>query len=259
MYPESLSSTIFQDGIYNARKHGIQVVSDNPNRAEGDCLFEAVRDNINNRDCFLDKLKNKVQYYREDWVTELMLKYEKTDHYRKEDEEAWHAAWDRQMDPGVYNVDEFSVSDLVPAGLGHCLKKDILVFNVDLNSNSPVQVYPANIFNIPPTTEIPIVIVYNGGHYESLLPQSEQDIRNCINLVKAVKNNEYIKETPMGYLVNKSLEDKNGTEEKYKNSSKQALHIHKASKHKDTSIHKCEEEGCKATCSCKKFTKAQEK
>ena len=125
-------------------------------------------------------------------------------------EESWHVAWDRQMNPGVYNVDEHSVSDLVPAGLGHCVKKDILVFNVDENSINPVQVYPANIFNIQPTTEIHIVIVYNGGHYKSLLSKSEQDIRKCTNLVKAIKNNECNKENQMGYLINESLEDKNG-------------------------------------------------
>ena len=85
MYPERFSCTIFQDGIENGRKHGIQVVPDNPNRTAGDCIFEAIIDNINNCACFVNKINNSVQYYREEWVLDLML-YQQTDHYQHEHE-----------------------------------------------------------------------------------------------------------------------------------------------------------------------------
>ena len=177
-------------------------MADVPNLARGDCLFEAVIYNINHRFAEKEKLLKNVQHYREEWCAELMLLYGDTAHYpgfqHKED---WYAAWDRQLDPGQFNVDEYSVSDLVPAGLGHCVSKDILVFNVGQNSSiSPVNVYPANIFNSVPTSQIPILIVYDGNHYESLLPVSQTDIDRSIQLVNFIKNGTYNKQISTGYL-----------------------------------------------------------
>ena len=194
-------SSIFSLGIENAKMHGINVVADTPNRANGDCLFEAVIDNINHRQCFPDKLIRPVQEYREDWSADLMGLYHDTAHYPGDQQlDDWIAAWDKQMNPGEYNVDEYSVSDLVPAGLGHCVSKDILVFNVSSNSTYPVDFYPANIFNKEPTTLIPLLLVYNGNHYESLLPVNQRDIDRSVQLVNSLKSQTYNEGNPTGYL-----------------------------------------------------------
>ena len=47
---------------------------------------------------------------------------------------------------------------LVAAGLGHCISKDILVFNVSSNAASPVNIYPGNLFDREPTTLIPLLL-----------------------------------------------------------------------------------------------------
>jgi hypothetical protein len=194
---------IFQMGIENARRHGIIVLADKPNKAEGDCLFESVIDNINHRACFSDKLNEPVQHYREKWVSEMQQEFQKTDHFPgKEDIVRWNSAWDRQKKSNEYNVNDYNISDIVPAGLGHCVKKNILVFNVDKTSAWPVQIFAANHFhiNIQPISDKPVLLVYNGGHYESLLPKSDGDAENCRILVKALQNQTYEKLNPKGYL-----------------------------------------------------------
>ena len=102
-------SPIFALGIETAKQHGINVQADEPNPAVGDCLFEAVVDNINHRTCFPEQLQELVQRYREDWCFELMLQYNSTAHYPGDNyRDEWHAAWNQQINPGEYNVDEFN-------------------------------------------------------------------------------------------------------------------------------------------------------
>ena len=92
--------SIFQKGIKVAKKHGINVKPDKPNRREGDCLFEAVVDNINHRDCFTEKLEKSIQEYREEFVSEMQLQFQQTDHYPGEqDHNKWNEAWDMQKNP----------------------------------------------------------------------------------------------------------------------------------------------------------------
>lgn len=40
-------------------------------------------------------------------------------------------------------------------------------------------------------TNIPLVLAHNGNHFESLLPVSDKDIEQTINLVEAFKQKQY--------------------------------------------------------------------
>ena len=60
-----------------------------------------------------------------------------------------------KKEPNVYlgrvsldgtRLPDYNIPDLIPAGLGHLLGRDILVFNVAANVEQ-VRVYPGNIFN----------------------------------------------------------------------------------------------------------------
>ena len=46
-------------------------------------------------------------------------------------------------------------------------------------------------YNIPPDTDIPVVLAYNMSHYESMEPRSETDVRMTINLVKQYLEGRY--------------------------------------------------------------------
>ena len=108
---------IFESAINVAQSHGIKVIPDELNAAQGDCLFESILDNINHRpEDFLVKLNDGIDTYREVWVTELEERYKETAVYPgfngkdMTDEELglWTAAWTQQKNPREYNVDKFS-------------------------------------------------------------------------------------------------------------------------------------------------------
>ena len=105
------------------------------------------------------------------------------------------------MNPNEYNVNEFNVSDLTPAGLGHCINRNILVFSTDQFDS--VKVFAADCFNKsrPIESDIPVILAHDSHnlHYESLLPQSDFDIVKCIALVTAILNGIYDKTSPRKY------------------------------------------------------------
>ena len=192
---------IFDQTIRIAATHGIALRPDVPNSANGDCLFDSIIDNINHRPVFQQSLGDSVQAYRELWVTELEEQFKLTEIFpgygdqNVSDETLgeWTAAWTEQKNPGQYNVDKFNVSDLTPLGLGHCTKKNILVFSND--PQKPIQVFASNFFNKAnkPTTEVPVMIAYDSQHmhYESLLPLTEDAASGSIKLVKKILKAEY--------------------------------------------------------------------
>ena len=229
---------VFVKTIDIAKKHGISLNADLPNPGKGDCLFDSVVDNVNHRDCFQENLEDSVDCYRVLWVTELEEKYKCKEVFPGFDGQIisddclseWTAAWMQQKNPGEYNVDQFNVSDLTPLGLGHCINKNILVFSTD--PNEPVKVFPANYFdkNINPENEIPVVIAYDSQnlHYESLLPQSEDDNLKCIRLVNSVLNVTYDKSKPKAYLKKSDAEKKTAKAEADRKRQENKSHLEKA-------------------------------
>ena len=61
------NSLIFQKAIAIAKKHGINIHADEPNSADGNCIFESVISSINNRNCFPENFKESPDYYRKKW------------------------------------------------------------------------------------------------------------------------------------------------------------------------------------------------
>ena len=229
-------SQIFVDTIQVAKNHRINLKSDIPNKAAGNCLFESVVYNVNHRpESFPNKLDEDVDNNRFLWVTELEEQYKETPHYpgfvsrpTTEPERSlwdaqislWDAAWNQQKNTFEYNVDAFSVSDLTPAGLGHCINKNILVFSND--PNDPIKVFSANRFekNGQIETEDPVILAHDSaGHYESLLPKGKTDVPKCIELVKAIQSNSYEKMNPMDYW-NKAQKAKKREAERQRTANK---------------------------------------
>merc|ERR1712208_222534 len=57
--------------INSGRKHGINLTHGKSNPGLGDCAFEAVIFNNNERHCFTDKLPLPIDTYRKIWVTDM--------------------------------------------------------------------------------------------------------------------------------------------------------------------------------------------
>ena len=76
--------------------------------------------------------------------------------------------------------------------IAHCVKKDILLFNTTFKSFLPVYVIEASrLSGRLPNSDIPIVVAYNGRHYESLIPDTEEDVAKTIDLSSHFLNNNY--------------------------------------------------------------------
>ena len=101
-------SSLIQIAIDNAKKHGINLQSGVLNRADGNCAFDAVINNINHRSCFFEKLSLPSSTYRQIWVTELESESKNfpslgagyTEDERNEN-------WNRLKESGVYEIDFF--------------------------------------------------------------------------------------------------------------------------------------------------------
>ena len=65
---------IFQRAIENAKKHKIKLTPGIENNGFGNCSYESAILNINNRDCFREKLCMSPDYYRRVWNTDIMNK-----------------------------------------------------------------------------------------------------------------------------------------------------------------------------------------
>ena len=109
--------------IQNANFHGINLYPGTKNPAKGDCVFESVLDNLNQRDCFSENLSGDASYWRKKWMREIeIIAYDEWNQGRTI--EQWKSEFDALKQPGLYEV---SLGDLVPPGIAHCVKKNLLI------------------------------------------------------------------------------------------------------------------------------------
>ena len=55
----------------SAKKHGINIKHGSSNPGTGDCAFEAVIQNINDRPSFKENLPMSIDWYRRTWTTDM--------------------------------------------------------------------------------------------------------------------------------------------------------------------------------------------
>ena len=76
--------------------------------------------------------------------------------------------------------------DFVLHAVAHCIPKDILIFNTHFSNSQilePVSVVEAStLSNRQANSTIPVVVAYNGVHYESLVPDKGEDVDKTIAL-----------------------------------------------------------------------------
>ena len=184
-------STIINIAIKNADWHDIKLHHGGYNNADGNCSFESIVQNINSRPCFGEHIPGSADLHRKSWLSETEnLVWEFTgglglseDLFRKE--------WSCLKNSKSYNC---ALGDFLMHAIAHCVKKDILLFNTTSKSFLPVYVVEASrLSGRLPNSDIPIVVAYNGKHYESLIPDTEEDVAKSIILKKQFLNNNYEK------------------------------------------------------------------
>ena len=112
-------------------------------------------------------------------------------------DEQWREGWHKLQTSNTYDLPY--IGDLAIVACAHSLKKDILVFNTPWQINDgfatdPISVVSPNEFDPSNKrdTEIPIVLLYDGGHFESSIPVSEEDVQETIDLVRNYTSGKYI-------------------------------------------------------------------
>ena len=172
----------------SARKHGIQLRHGKPNPGTGDCAFEAVIYNNNERGCYRDKYKMSVNWYRQIWMTDMANRSRKD--YNIYTDQQWQEGWAQMLVPGIYERGLFG--DLMLPGIACGMKKILLIFNTNLNTpHDPIYVVNPSQFNVQADSEIPIVLAYNMSHYESMEPCNDLDIQATIDLVNEYQEGRY--------------------------------------------------------------------
>ena len=164
-------------------KHG------SSNQGRGDCAFEAIVQNINERGCFTEKFNLSIEYYRRIWATDMANRTVNT-HFNTLTTKQWLDGWKQMLIPGAYERDIFG--DLMLPGIACGVRKKLLIFNTDPNTpHDPIYIVDPSDFNVSPDSDIPILLAYNMSHYESLEPMDEADIGKTIDLVKEYQTGKY--------------------------------------------------------------------
>ena len=180
---------MFLGAIASAQKHNINLEPGRENQGHGNCSYEAVIINLNDRNCFKEKFHMSLQHYRLIWNTDLMNKI-------LDEKIPWNPGLTRNeiiqgfnelMQSGIYERDFFG--DLMMAGIACGVRKVILIFhtNEDIKrtGHDPVSVIDPRGYGGQIDSEIPVVVAYNLVHYESLNPIGDNDIRQTIKLVES--------------------------------------------------------------------------
>ena len=180
---------MFEGAISSAKKHNINVKPGRENHGGGNCAYEAVIININDRICFESKFLMGLEHYRVVWNTDIMNKI-------LDEKIPWNPGFTRKeivqgfrelLVSGVYERDFFG--DMVMAGIACGVKKVILIFhtNEDIvrTGHDPISVIDPRDYEGEIDSEIPVVVAYNLVHYESLEPLCSDDVRETIKLVRS--------------------------------------------------------------------------
>ena len=179
-------SRIFQRAVENARKHNIMLKPGTENNGHGNCSYEAVLLNINDRECFSEKFPLSPDFYRRIWNLDLMNKI-------LDGKIPWNPGFTRKeikegfeeiMETGIYERSFFG--DMMMAGIACGSRKMILIINThEMTPHDPISVIDPTHYGGTYDTEIPVVIAYDLVHYESLEPIHPDDVKETIKLTRS--------------------------------------------------------------------------
>jgi hypothetical protein len=197
--------------INSARNHGIDLVPGSSNPGLGDCAFEAIIQNNNDRSCFDEKFLLPINHYRCIWTTDMANRTIDSP-WNTFSREYWLEGWKQMQIPGTYERGIFG--DLMLPGIACGIRKILLIFNTNENSpHDPIYIVNPEQFNVRPDNIVPIVLAYNLSHYESLHTCTDSDIQATIKLVREYQEGRYQfkrKDFPM-LLSFENVRDHNAT------------------------------------------------
>jgi len=199
----SYSSPMLRSAIRTANNLGLTLQEGAKVEATGNCLLEAVRGNVEDRDVFSKKIEETVSELRRNAAEEGETVIGASP-YRIADfsEEEWAEGWDRLRSDRIWDVDYFG--DLMIIALAHYIRKNILIINTEQGS-APVTVILGDSLGAPLDSEYPVLVAYSGSHYESLIPVLDRDEAMARKIILKYIRGEDLFLNPSEYNSNKSF------------------------------------------------------
>ena len=182
-----MTTKLLKRAISNAYRHGLGLKTGILNAANGNCLFDAILANIKGRGCYKTKVKESSKQLRIRSITKAQLEKHLLTFIRTNTTEA---EWETLKRDRVY---ETELGDIAIIAVARAIHMDILIFNTNAEvSISPIETVNADEYEGGSRTNInPIILAYNGSHYESLETLSIEDDKKAIDLVHLVKTKGY--------------------------------------------------------------------
>ena len=188
---------IFSKAKESAKKHRINLKAGRKDRGYGNCAFEGVINNINDRTCFSDKLVQSPNWYTVNWMHQMMerLLMETCPWNPGYTSQQIREGFAQLQESGIYEIDFFG--DMIMGGIACGTRKRILIFNTSENLlHDPISVVDPKFYDerIRIDNETPVVVAYNNYHYENLHPVDEEDRIETMRLVDSYIKDRYNEE-----------------------------------------------------------------
>ena len=205
---------MIQRAVESARKHNINISQGTQNSANGNCAFESVLFNINDRKCFSESFPFSPDYYRRIWLTDFKIRTAGDKTVNIYSPQQWEAGWSEMMESGVYERDLFG--DLMLFGIACGIRKMILILNTSLDSpHDPIYVCDPRRFGVQPNSNVPVLLAYDMSHYESLHTLNDSDIQKTTALVDQYLTGNYpFKRKDLPFLLATDILDVSENEDK---------------------------------------------
>ena len=191
MSSDETTRLMLSRAVASSKRHGINLTPGKMNPGLGNCAFEAVLYNINERACFEEKYESSADYYRRIWMTDMETKLlDHPDWNCGYSEKEIKIGFSEVKVSGVYERGLFG--DLILPGIAVGVRKMILIFNTHPDSpHDPISVIHPQSFGGRIDTTVPIVLAYNLVHFESMHPVSDEDVSATINLAQSYLDGTY--------------------------------------------------------------------
>ena len=164
-------------------------------------ILQATIFNIEDREEIKEKVNVDISTARQKWVTELQEVI--TNYYPEmipdnldreltpmENQQLIKSGWEKLKKDGAYEIDFFG--DLLMQAISRGSRKQILIFTTNEDSpNDPIVVVSPETYGGTTDTTVPVVVAYNGRHFESLHPIGEASIEKTKELCQQYTNGMY--------------------------------------------------------------------
>ena len=186
------SSIICDRAIRSAYRHDfINLRPGTKNQAKGNCSVESCISNINERAEIQPKVELTPDVAKQVWVTEIQEYIEKhkpeliPDHLKT----ISAVSWNRLKHENEWDVDFFG--EFVVPAIARGTKKQLLIFFTRVESPVPVIVVTPEEYGVEHDSDIPVILAYDGSHYEGMIPCEPSDVEKTKNLVREVLDQTY--------------------------------------------------------------------